>query len=45
MHVFTFFLKNGVPLDVPQGLYSGTSLGGTTWGILGGYLGRVLSLQ
>ena len=43
MHVFTFFLKSGVPLDVPQGLYSGTSLGETTRGILGGYPGRVLS--
>ena len=34
---------SGVPLDIPQGLYSGTSLGGTTRGILGGFPGRVLS--
>ena len=41
MHVFTFILKVGVPLDIP--LYIGTSLGGTTREILGGYPGRVLS--
>ena len=23
MQVFTFFLKVGVPLDIPQGLYNG----------------------
>ena len=28
---------------IPYGLYSGTSLGGTTWGTLEGYPGRVLS--
>ena len=42
LHVFTSFL-GGVPLCIPYGLYSGTSLGGTTWRTLGGYLGRVLS--
>ena len=30
-------------MDIPQGLYGGTLLGGTTWEILGGYPGRVLS--
>ena len=34
---------SGVPLDIPAGLYSGTSLGGTTRGILGGFSGWVLS--
>ena len=42
LHVFTSFL-GGVPLCIPYGLYSGTSLGGTTQGILEGYPGRVLS--
>ena len=40
LHVFTSFL-GGVPLCIPYGLYSGTSLGGTTWRTLGGYPGRV----
>ena len=43
LHVFTFFL-GGIPLCIPYGLYSGTSLDGTTKGILEGYPGRVLSL-
>ena len=43
LHVFTSFL-GGVPLCIPYGLYSGTSLGGTTRGTLEGYPGRVLSL-
>ena len=43
LHVFTSFL-GGVPLCIPYGLYSGTSLGGTTQGILEGYPGRVLSV-
>ena len=38
MHVFTSFL-GGVPLCIPYGLYSGTSLGGTTRGILEGVSG------
>ena len=42
LHVFTSFL-GGVPLCIPYGLYSGTSLGGTTRGTLDGYPGRVLS--
>ena len=42
LHVFIYFL-GGVPLYIPYGLYSGTSLGGTTRGILGGFPGRVLS--
>ena len=42
LHVFTSFLC-GVSLCIPYGLYSGTSLGGTTWRTLGGYPGRVLS--
>ena len=42
LHVFTSLL-GGVPLCIPYGLYSGTSLGGTTREILGGYPGRVLS--
>ena len=42
LHVFTSFL-GGVLLCIPYGLYSGTSLGGTTWRTLGGYPGRVLS--
>ena len=42
LHVFTSFL-GGVPLCIPYGLYSGTSLGETTWGTLEGYPGRVLS--
>ena len=44
LHVFIFFL-GGVPLCIPYGLYSGTSLGGTTRGILEGFPGRVLSYQ
>ena len=44
LHVFASFL-GGVPLCIPYGLYSGTSLGGTTWRTLGGYLGRVLSMM
>ena len=36
-------LLGGVPLCIPYGLYSGTSLGGTTRGTLEGYPGRVLS--
>ena len=43
LHVFTSFL-GGVPLCIPYGLYSGTSLGETTRGILGEFPGRVLSL-
>ena len=42
LHVFISFL-GGVPLCIPYGLYSETSLGGTTRGILGGFPGRVLS--
>ena len=42
LHVFTSFV-GGVPLCIPYGLYSGTSLGGTTRGTLEGYPGRVLS--
>ena len=42
LHVFTSFL-GGVPLCIPYGLYSGTSLGGTTREILRGFPGRVLS--
>ena len=42
MHVFISLL-GGVPLCIPYGLYSGTSLGGTTRGTLEGYPGRVLS--
>ena len=42
LHVFISFL-GGVPLCIPYGLYSGTSLGETTWGILEGFSGRVLS--
>ena len=44
LHVFTSFL-GGVPLCIPYGLYGGTSLGGITWGILGGFSGRVLSIS
>ena len=44
LHVFIFLL-GGVPLCIPYGLYSGTSLGGTTRGTLEGYPGRVLSQQ
>ena len=44
LHVFTSFL-GGVLLCIPYGLYSGTSLGGTTWRTLGGYPGRVLSMK
>ena len=42
LHVFTSFL-GGVLLCIPYGLYSGTSLGGTTWRTLEGYPSRVLS--
>ena len=42
LHVFISLL-GGVPLCIPYGLYSGTSLGGTTQGTLEGYPGRVLS--
>ena len=42
--MFISFL-GGVPLCIPYGLYSGTSLGGTTRGILGGFPGQVLSGQ
>ena len=42
LHVSTSFL-GGVPLCIPYGLYSGTSLGGTTWRTLEGYSGRFLS--
>ena len=42
LHVFISF-SGGVPLCTPYGLYSGTSLGGTTWEILEGFLGRVTS--
>ena len=43
LHVFTSF-SGGIPLCIPYDLYSGTSLGWTTQGILEGYPGRVLSL-
>ena len=42
LHVFTSFL-GGVPLCIPYGLYSGTSLGETTREILEGFPSRVLS--
>ena len=42
LHVFISLL-GGVPLCIPYGLYSGTSLGGTTRRTLEGYPGRVLS--
>ena len=42
LHVFISFL-GGVPLCIPYSLYSGTSVGETTRGILGGFSGRVLS--
>ena len=44
LHVFTSFL-GGVPVCIPYGLYSGTSLGGITQGTLEGYPGRVLSVE
>ena len=44
LYPFISFL-GGVPLCIPYGLYSGTSLGGTTWGILEGFPGRVLSMM
>ena len=44
LHVFISLL-GGVPLCIPYGLYSGTSLGGTTRGTLEGYPGRVLSTE
>ena len=40
LHVFTSFL-GGVPLCIPYGSYSETSLGGTTWRTLEGHSGRV----
>ena len=43
LHVFISLL-GGVPLCIPYGLYSGTSLGGTTRGTLEVYPGRVLSM-
>ena len=43
LHAFTSLL-GWVPLCIPQGLYNGTPLGGTTWGTLEGYPGRVLSM-
>ena len=42
LNVFISFL-GGVPLCIPYGLYSGTSLGGTTRGFLEGFSSRVLS--
>ena len=42
LHVFISFL-GGFPLCIPYGLYSGTSLGGTTRGILEGFSVRFLS--
>ena len=42
LHVFTSFI-GGVPLCIPYGFYSGTSLGETTRGIFGEFPGRVLS--
>ena len=46
MQVFTFFfiffLKVGFHWTFPRNCTVGTSLGGTTRGILGGYPGRVL---
>ena len=42
LHVFISLL-GGVPLCIPYGFYSGTSLDGTTRGTLEGYPGRVLS--
>ena len=42
LHVFISFL-GGVPLCILYGFYSGTSLGETTRGILGGFPGWVLS--
>ena len=44
LHVFISLL-GGVPLCIPYGLYSGTSLGGTTRGTLEGYPSRALSLR
>ena len=41
LHVFTSFL-GGVPLCIPYGLYSGTSLGEITRGILEGVSGSGL---
>ena len=43
MQMFTFFLKVEVHWTFLRGCTVGTSLGGTTRGILGGYPGRVLS--
>ena len=43
MQVFTFFLKVGFHWTIPRGYTVGTSLGGTTRGILGGFPGQVLS--
>ena len=44
LHVFISFL-GGVPLCILYGLYSVTSLGGTTRGILGEFSGWVLSVS
>ena len=43
MQMFTLFLKVEVHWTFPRGCTVGTSLGGTTRGILEGYPGRVLS--
>ena len=43
MHVITFFLIVGFHWTFPRDCTMGTSLGGTTRGILGGYPGQVLS--
>ena len=43
MQVFSFFLKVGFHWTFPRDCTVGTSLGGTTRGILGGFPGRVLS--
>ena len=43
MQVFTFFLKVGVPLDIPKGLHSGNFTRRDHPRILGGFPGRVLS--
>ena len=44
LHVFISFL-GGVLLCIPYELYSGTSLGGTTWRTLGGYSGSSLVID
>ena len=43
MQVFSFFLKVGFHWTFPRDCTVGTSLGGTTRGILRGFPGRVLS--